>query len=83
MLPRVKAVTANEDYTLTVTFTNGEVRSYDCRPLLGFGVFASLEDLATFRGARVSGGTVEWPGEIDICPDTLYVESRLVGREEG
>jgi hypothetical protein len=81
MLPRVRTVTANDDYTLTVTFTSGEVKTYDCRPLLDFGVFTALRDPTTFKRVHASRGTVEWPGEIDICPDTVYLDSRPVGRE--
>ena len=72
MNPRINKVIPNEDYTLILHFTNGEVKKYDVRPLLDKGVFSQLKDLAVFRQAHVSLGTVEWPGEIDICPDTLY-----------
>ena len=58
-----------------MSFTNGEVRSYDCTPLLDFGVFRELGDLNYFRRVRVEGGTVVWPNEQDICPDTLYLDS--------
>jgi hypothetical protein len=78
MLPRVSRVTANDDRTLTLVFDSGEVGEYDCRPLLDFGVFRALRDLSVFGRARVRSGTVEWPGEIDICPDTLYLDSRPV-----
>ncbi len=80
MLPRVSRVTAKEDHTLTLTFDNGEVREYDCRPLLDFGVFRSLRDLSAFMRVRVGARTVEWPGEIDICPDTLYLDSEPATR---
>jgi hypothetical protein len=75
MLPRVKTVVAKQDYTLEITFTNGEVGSYDCRPLLDFGVFTELSDEAYFRQVRMVNGTVAWPHEQDICPDTLYLDS--------
>jgi hypothetical protein len=32
MNPRVKAVKANPDYTLTLTFTNGEIKVFDVKP---------------------------------------------------
>jgi hypothetical protein len=48
----------------------------DCSPLLDFGVFKELRDLSYFREVRVSGGTVVWPHEQDVCPDTLYLDSR-------
>ena len=76
MLPRVKTVQAKPDYQLEITFTNGEVGLYDCRSLLDFDVFVELKDEAYFRQVLVVNGTVAWPHEQDICPDTLYLDSR-------
>ncbi len=67
---------AREGYQLELTFSNGEVGTYDCRPLLDFGVFTELRDECYFRRARAEGGTVVWPNEQDICPDTLYEDSK-------
>lgn len=75
MLPRVKTVEAKPDYQLEFTFTTGEVGVYDCRPLLTFGVFTELKDELYFRQVHVVNGTVAWPHEQDICPDTLYLDS--------
>jgi hypothetical protein len=76
MNPRVKAVKPVADYRLRITFANGETGVYDCRPLLEFGVFRELQDATYFRQVRAEGGTVVWPHEQDICPDTLYQDSR-------
>jgi hypothetical protein len=76
MNPRVEAVSSEQDYRLRLTFTNGEVRRYDCSPLLDFGVFRELRDTDYFRKAAVVLGTVVWPNEQDICPDTLYLDSQ-------
>jgi hypothetical protein len=82
MNPRVAAVTPTDDYKLEITFTNGEVGLFDCSPLLDFGVFKEFQDIDYFKRAFVEGGTVAWPNEQDICPDTLYAEStKLVGSE--
>ena len=78
MNPRVRSVLPKDDYTLEIEFTNGEVGIYDCAPLLDFGVFQELRDLGYFSQARAEGGTVVWPHEQDICPDTLYEDSRKV-----
>lgn len=78
MNPRVQAVVPTDDYGLKLTFTNGEVGLYDCRPLLTFGVFQELADIRYFRRATVSLGTVVWPHEQDICPDTLYEDSARI-----
>ena len=42
---------------------------------LNFGVFQELQDKHYFKQAKISGGTVVWPHEQDICPDTLYLDS--------
>jgi hypothetical protein len=81
MNPRVTAVVARDDYKLEITFTNGEVGIYDCAGLLDFGVFKELREPAYFKQVRAAGGTVVWPHEQDICPDTLYEDSeRLVSK---
>ncbi|WP_366943292.1 hypothetical protein [Nevskia sp.] len=48
------------------------------RPYLERGVFRLLKDEARFASARVVAGSVEWPGEIDLSYDTLYVEGAEV-----
>lgn len=81
MNPRVIAVAPISRYRLRITFANGEIGIYDCSPLLDFGVFRELRDESYFRQARVEGGTVVWPHEQDICPDTLYLDSRKRGNK--
>lgn len=75
MNPRVKSVAARGYCTLEITFTNGETRVFDCSHLLDFGVFTEFRDVNYFKQARAEGGTVVWPHEQDICPDTLYENS--------
>ena len=81
MNPRVKDVKPMAGYRLEITFSSGEVGVYDCRPLLDFGVFRALRDMAYFRQARAAGGTVVWPHEQDICPDTLYTDAKKSGEK--
>ena len=75
MNPRVKDVRPNADYTLTLTFANGEVRVFDVKPYLGTGIFRQLQDRAQFNSVRPFLGSVQWQGGQDFCPDTLYLES--------
>lgn len=75
MNPRVVRASAHNDYTLTLTFANGEVRVFDVRPYLGKGIFRELESPPVFRAVQVSMGTVSWPHGQDFCPDTLYQQS--------
>jgi hypothetical protein len=81
MNPRVTDVKPKTGYRLEITFANGEIGLYDCRPLLDFGVFGELKDETYFRRVRAEGGTVVWPHEQDICPDTLYLDSEKRRRE--
>ena len=46
MNPRIIAVTAHDDYTLLLTFANGEVRHFDMTPYLGYPAFEPLRQVA-------------------------------------
>ena len=73
--PRVVSVIPADDYKLYLTFTNGEQRIFDVKPLLEFDVFKALADKSFFQAVKVSYGSVLWSQDIDYCPDTLYMES--------
>jgi hypothetical protein len=73
--PRPVAVSCLDGHELKITFSNGEVGIYSVKPILNFGVFKKLVDESYFKLARVENGTVTWPHEQDICPDTLYLDS--------
>lgn len=76
MNPRVKKVIPNDDYTLPITFDNEEQKVFDIKPLLDFGVFQELKNLEYFREVKRVCGSIVWPHGQDICPDTLYEESK-------
>ena len=75
MNPRISKVVPTDNYKLVLTFTNGEHKIYDCSPLLNFGIFEELQDKNYFKEVKITDGTVTWPNEQDICPDTLYLDS--------
>jgi hypothetical protein len=76
MNPRIVEVEPNADYTLTLRFTNGEVRRFDVRPYLEKGIFRELKDLRLFNSVKPSMGTIQWLNGQDLCPDTLYLDSQ-------
>ena len=82
MNPRVKNVVPNKDFTLTITFTNGELGIFDVNPYLNIGIFQELKDWSLFITAKPFMGTVQWVHEQDLCPDTVYLESKKIGREQ-
>jgi len=73
--PRVKAVRPNPDYTILLTFTNGEVRQFDVKPYLEFGVFRELKNVSVFNSVKPFLGSIQWVNGQDFGPDTLYLES--------
>lgn len=62
---------------LLVTFSTGELRLFDMYSLVSKGtVFAPLADEKNQRTAKVTFGFVSWlDGEIDLAPETMYLES--------
>ncbi|MBI4826267.1 MAG: DUF2442 domain-containing protein [Nitrospirae bacterium] len=75
MLIDVVSVKPQKDFYLELEFKNGEFRLFDMRPLLALKPWNRIANLHLFECARVDYGTVVWPGEIDIAPETLYDDS--------
>ena len=75
MHPRVKDVKPNSDYTLTLTFVNGEVKIFDVKPYLNRGIFRELQDKSLFNSVKPFLGSIQWRNGQDFCPDTLYLDS--------
>ena len=82
-------VQTNHDFTLKLTFDNGEVRLYDVKPLLQkdtvFEPFLNLDDLkrvyiddcfcvAWEKDPSVDSDVV-WSNKVDLCPDSCYLDS--------
>ena len=72
----VVSVKASADYKLLLQFENGEKRIFDMSPYMKKKPFAQLENSPLFTRAFIDYGTVVWPGDIDIAPETLYERSQ-------
>ena len=68
-------VEPREDGTLLLVFENGQKRRFDMNPLLDKKPFVKLRKRPLFMKATVAYGTVVWPGNIDIAPETLWDKS--------
>ncbi len=77
MNPRVKEVYPNSNYTLILIFDNGEKGLFDVSPYLEKGIFSQLKDLRIFNSVRPFLGSIQWGNGLDLCPDTLYLDSDL------
>ncbi len=82
MNPRVSHVIPNSDFTLTLTFTNGEIRRFDAKPYLDKGIFQELRDLQIFNRVKPFLGSVQWSGGQDFDPDSLYEDGVPVNPSE-
>lgn len=72
---KVVAARANDDFSLDIKFDDGSVKRFDVKPYLEYGIFQELKDKDYFKRVKVALGTVQWPNEQDISPETLYMES--------
>ena len=72
----VKNVKATSDYKLHLEFENGEQRIFDMAPYMEKRPFIRLKGSPLFAMAKVEYGTVVWPGNIHIAPETLYDKSK-------
>lgn len=70
---RIANVRPLEGRRVQLTLTDGSVVERDLGALLdGVGVFERISsDDAAFREVYVDSGTLAWPGEVDIAPETL------------
>ena len=86
---RITRVIPRNDFTLVLSFDNGEIRLYDARPLLQAGtVFAPFREWDNFSRVYLDEGhsvcwdidpNVDsnelWNNKVDLCPDSCYVET--------
>jgi len=61
-------------YRLKVVFNDGLSGTFDVEPEQRGGVFLKLLDAKIFNAVTVNPdfGCVEWPGGVDLCPDTMH-----------
>ncbi|MBD3824874.1 MAG: DUF2442 domain-containing protein [Epsilonproteobacteria bacterium] len=78
MLIDVVDVKVQSDFTLLLKFENGEMREFDCKTLFDKKPYHRLKEKEFFQKAKNVFGTVMWSDEIDISPETLYFESRII-----
>ena len=86
---RITKVVPRNDFTLLLSFDNGETRLYDAGPLLQAGtVFAPFREWDNFRRVYLDedhsvcwdidpniDSNEVWNNKVDLCPDSCYVET--------
>ncbi|MGO9960787.1 MAG: DUF2442 domain-containing protein [Solirubrobacteraceae bacterium] len=77
--PMILEATPLDAYAVHVRFEDGTVAEVDLSYLLDYGgVFAPLRDPEFFRRLRADreAGTIVWPNDADIAPETLYAAAQ-------
>lgn len=68
-----------DGYTVYVRFEDGAAADLDLSYLTAYGgVFEPLRDPDCFRRLRADreAGTIVWPNQADIAPETLYAHAQ-------
>ena len=81
-------VKPDTNYTLFITFDNGEIRKYEMINEL-YGVFEALKNVKKFESVFIDevgnvawdideniDSSIHWQNRIDLCKDMLYLESQ-------
>ena len=61
-------------YRLWLRYQDGTEGEVDLSHLAGRGVFAAWDQGDVFGQVKLGHhGQLEWPGDVDLCPDALYL----------
>lgn len=82
-LVRVRDVAIVADYTLRISFDDGNEQTIDFEPILHGHYFGPLRDQQLFAQVTIDPeiGTVVWPNGADFDPATLYYWNDGEGKE--
>lgn len=66
----------SRDYQLNLHFADGSSGTVNFSKYIEEGtIFAKLKDLDVFKSFGIKYGTIVWGEDLDIAPETLYVEA--------
>jgi hypothetical protein len=73
--PKIKSIEPLSNKKLKATFESGDIRIYDCLPLLSEESFKALHDEALFRSVKAekNGYAVVWNDEIDLSESEIWI----------
>ena len=71
---RIVSAEPLSDCRLKITFNDGVSGIFPVEPGRRGGVFLKLLDAKVFNAVTINPdfGCMEWPGGIDLCPDTMH-----------
>ncbi len=59
---------------LKLEFDSHEVKYYDVKPYLNFGIFTELNDITYFNTVATCLDSIAWKNGQDFSPETLYIK---------
>ncbi len=74
-MKKVISVKPLKNYMLLLEFDSKEVRVFDVKPYLDFGIFKELKNENYFNDVRTSLDSIAWKNGQDFSPETLYLKS--------
>jgi hypothetical protein len=75
IMHKITRVKVLQDYRLKLEFDDSVSGSVDLSHLAGKGVFSIWLDRKQFEKVRIgSSGELIWGDELDLCPDSLYLQ---------
>ena len=75
MNPRTVLAAAIDDHRVAVTFNNGVTGTLDVSQYFTLPGLAKFKEPSLFRQAHAHHGTVVGDDDVDLCPDSVWVES--------
>jgi hypothetical protein len=73
---KVTKIKVLADYRVELQFDDGKGGVVDLSHLVGNGVFAAWTDEKAFQKVRIGeSGELVWEDQIDLCPDSLYLQA--------
>lgn len=73
-MKKVISVKPLKDYMLLIEFDSNEIRLFDVKPYLDFGIFIELKNENYFNNVRTSLDSIAWKNGQDFSPETLYLK---------
>ncbi len=74
-MPQLITAEALSNFRVRLSYDDGITGEVDLSPLVGRGVFAAWNDVASFNQVRIGEfGELVWDNNIELCPDSLYLQ---------
>lgn len=72
---KVTSVKPLPDFRVELVFDDGAHGIVDLSSIAGRGVFAAWNQSGFFERVSITeDGALQWLGELDLCPDSLYLQ---------